>query len=85
MLKILTEVMDFLWKGVSAYASTDEGRQELNDILDAVEAEGIDIPFYSSQAGPEEPPLDLRNREGGEKDYSDFVRKHPELFRKEQQ
>lgn len=86
MFLILTELVDFLWKGITAYASTDEGRQELNDIFAAVEAEGIDIPFYQSDEEADEPPLDL-NRSGKQPtDYAArFLEKHPEFAKRGEQ
>lgn len=77
MFNALTELLQFLWQGITAYASTDEGREQLQQILDALEADGIDVPFYEPQQ-----PLDVNQQEGSfRSNYSDFLTRHPEFVK----
>ena len=84
MFTVLTELVDFVWKAIQVYAASDEGRAELNEILDAVEAAGIDIPFYepTGETGEGGDVGDIGSN--GESDLQaerarKFAERHPEL------
>lgn len=47
MFNILQLLVAFVWESLYTYAASEEGGAELRVILDAVEASGIDIPFYA--------------------------------------
>lgn len=77
MFAILTEIVDFIWKAIVVYASSDQGKAELEDIAQALENAGIDVPFWQPEG---EQPLDMA-QEGSPAVVSDAFRKrHPELF-----
>lgn len=77
MFQILVDFFQFLYKGVVTYASSDEGEAELRSILDRLEEDGIDIPFYE----PSEPPLNVNGVEGSPTNFTDrFKEKHPEFY-----
>lgn len=42
----VVEFVKWLYQAALVYASTEEGSASLTAILDQLEAEGIDIPFY---------------------------------------
>ncbi len=46
MLSLLFKIVKWLYDASVVYASSDEGSQTLVVILNEVEADGIDIPFY---------------------------------------
>lgn len=46
MFELLGSVFKFVAEAVIAYAASDQGKQELVDIANEVEANGFDIPFY---------------------------------------
>lgn len=46
MIKLLEAVVSFVYEALKVYAASDQGKQDLVVILDAVENAGIDVPFY---------------------------------------
>ena len=46
-MALLWLMLKFLLESVYAYASSDQGQQELTVILNTAEADGIDVPFYT--------------------------------------
>lgn len=85
MLGAVVQFFDFVWKAVQTYAASEEGRAELNDILNELEAAGIDVPFYEPQG--ERGSVGVQDfdmgQDGGEPRGSTFRERHPELFKKE--
>lgn len=59
MLEALGLLIKFVWDALATHAASDEGEGQLKDVLNAVEAAGIDVPFY-------EPPT--TEQEGSETD-----------------
>lgn len=46
LLKPLWDFIQFIIEAVVIFGSSEEGKVKLTEILDKLEAEGIDIPFY---------------------------------------
>lgn len=80
MFNIVSEFVDFIYKAVVTYAASDEGRKELDDIAQAVENIGIDLPFWQ----PDGEQLNVEDREGATDRSMSFKDRHPELFPNEQ-
>jgi hypothetical protein len=55
MLGPLLKVLEWLYEAAVTYAASDQGSTELTKILDELEADGIDVPFYE----PSESKVDV--------------------------
>jgi len=83
MFAILSDFVKWVLDACLVFNSTEEGRERLTVIADALEAAGVDIPFYE----PSENPLNMQaqrapNGNASERDAS-FRSRHPELFPEE--
>jgi hypothetical protein len=54
LLGLLWALLKFVSESVVVYAASDQGRAELDNILTTAEADGIDIPFYTSPEGTQD-------------------------------
>ena len=79
MFNILSLLVNFVWEAIQTHASSDEGKQELETILTAVEAAGIDVPFWEPSS------QDIGNDVDGSESSADaratsFRDRHPDLY-----
>lgn len=49
IFQIVVALFKWLLEAAVQHASTDEGEATLKSILDALEANGVDVPFYEPQ------------------------------------
>lgn len=67
-LSILVLLVKFLWDAILTHAASDEGKQQLTEILDDVEAAGIDVPFYEPSEESKDTSTEEISQEGNDSD-----------------
>ncbi len=86
IVSIIALFFKWLFEAAIQYNATPEGDAALRDILDWLEALGIDVPFYTPT--DETSPLDMPSvpQEATAQDVAvgaAFRARHPELFKQE--
>jgi hypothetical protein len=88
LFELFSSIVKFFVEAVYTYAASEQGSQELKNILDTAEADGIDIPFYEpaegiqgdrggmGDIGSNQPIVDLKSIRG-----KSWAEKHPDLAR----
>jgi hypothetical protein len=88
LLGLLNLLVTFVWDAIQTHAASDEGKQQLTEILDYVDTKIVDIPFYEPSEGAVQQSGnvgDFGSEETTDKRASTFRDRHPELFKEGEQ
>ena len=71
MVNLLETIFSFVYEALKVYAASDQGKADIVVILDAVEAAGIDVPFYEPSEQGESGEQGVSRNTGFVADYSE--------------
>lgn len=87
MLNLLDLLVKFVWEAIQTHAASEEGKSELTEILDYVDNNIVDIPWYEPSTDGETGDTGGRGDEGFNPDSdaqaAAFRERHPELYKVE--